>query len=168
MKPVAGAEEGAEVDPDEVDLEGGGVGEEEGKEGEEGEEGEDEIEEDPDKRNRLDGYYVAMGILLVLCILGTVSYMAGQVQSAFLSEKFLFAGRIQHFHSGTFSRDNVNTTEMSKCKNLPSKFNAGFSFPVTNLSYKKPEELWTTEGEKAHAHQHAHTHLQRIQEAVEP
>ena len=74
--------ENGDADPEDVDVE-------EAKEGKEieGEE-EDEIEEDPDKRNRLDGYYVAMGIILGLCILGTLSYMAGKVLKC-RSRKFL-------------------------------------------------------------------------------
>ncbi len=59
--------------PDDIDLEEG-IPDEKDPDIEEG----DEIEEDPDKRDRLDGYYVAMGIILALCILGTLSYMAGK------------------------------------------------------------------------------------------
>ena len=64
------------VNAADVDVEEGGKGKDVDGEGEGGEE--DEIEEDPDKRNRLDGYYVAMGIILGLCILGTLAYMTGK------------------------------------------------------------------------------------------
>ena len=70
------------VDTADVDLEEGAKGKDVDGEGEGDEE--DEIEEDPDKRNRLDGYYVAMGIILGLCILGTLSYMTGNIHDQIL------------------------------------------------------------------------------------
>ena len=92
---LIGQEEG--VDAGDVDLEEGEKGKEVDGEGEGDEE--DEIEEDPDKRNRLDGYYVAMGIILGLCILGTLSYMAGNKTSSKIyrncnSENYVFCDKL--------------------------------------------------------------------------